>query len=46
MMETQANHEALTASIVACRGFLSGKKVIDFSRKGELHLEELSGAKS
>jgi uncharacterized protein YbcV (DUF1398 family) len=34
------------AGVVAYWAFLTGKKVIYFGRKGEIHIEEFPGAKS
>jgi uncharacterized protein YbcV (DUF1398 family) len=34
------------AGVIAYWAFLSGRKVIYFGRKGELHVEEFPGAKS
>ena len=37
---------ATSAGTVAYRVFLTGKRVVYFGRKGEIHVEEFPGAKS
>ena len=38
--------QATQAGVIAYWAFLTGKKVIYFGRKGEMHVEEFPGAKS